>query len=189
MPALRPPEISDSTSATATAANSSGTQIPSLSPLSTLSPWRIRSGTRSSLTTAWPERRVGRRQHDAEDHRLPDGQHVEERGRGERAERDRQRQADAEQPQRHADGAAQVLEVDPRRVAEQHERERRLGQRAHGGARALERRSRRAPRGPTSSPNATNTIAGVSGVPDEPLRDRRDADERERDEREGPLHQ
>ena len=35
-------------------ANSSGTQIPSLSPLSTLSPWRIRPGTRGSVTTAWP---------------------------------------------------------------------------------------------------------------------------------------
>ena len=32
----------------------SGTQSPSLSPLSTFSPWRIREGTRSSETTAWP---------------------------------------------------------------------------------------------------------------------------------------
>ena len=54
MPGLRPPEISDSTSAIATAANSSGTQMPSLSPLSTLSPWRIRCGTRGSVTTACP---------------------------------------------------------------------------------------------------------------------------------------
>ena len=54
VPALRPSEISDSTSAIATAANSSGTQIPSLSPLSTLSPWRIVPGTRGSVTTAWP---------------------------------------------------------------------------------------------------------------------------------------
>ena len=53
-PGLRPPEISDSTSATATAANSSGTQMPSLRPLSTLSPWRIRCGTRGSVTTACP---------------------------------------------------------------------------------------------------------------------------------------
>ena len=44
----------DSTSAAATAANSSGTQIPSLSPLSTFRPWRIRPGTRGSVTTAWP---------------------------------------------------------------------------------------------------------------------------------------
>ena len=54
MPAPRPPEISDSTSATATAAKSSGTQMPSLRPLSTLRPWRIRAGTRGSVTTACP---------------------------------------------------------------------------------------------------------------------------------------
>jgi hypothetical protein len=51
---LRPLEISDSTSAIATAANSSGTQMPSLRPLSTLSPCRIRCGTRGSVTTACP---------------------------------------------------------------------------------------------------------------------------------------
>src|SRR4051794_2854699 len=54
VPALRPPEISDSTSAAATAAKSSGTQIPSLSPLSTLRPWRMRAGSRGSVTTACP---------------------------------------------------------------------------------------------------------------------------------------
>ena len=32
----------------------SGTQIPSLRPLSTLRPCRIRDGIRSSVTTAWP---------------------------------------------------------------------------------------------------------------------------------------
>src|SRR4051812_14975835 len=52
--ALRPSAIPDSTSAIATAANRSGTQIPSLSPLSTLSPCRTRPGTRGSVTTAWP---------------------------------------------------------------------------------------------------------------------------------------
>ena len=54
MPGLRPPEMSDSTSAIATAANSSGTQMPSLRPLSTLRAWRMRCGTRGSVTTAWP---------------------------------------------------------------------------------------------------------------------------------------
>ena len=44
----------DSTSAAATAANSSGTQIPSLRPLSMFNPWRIRPGTRGEVTTAWP---------------------------------------------------------------------------------------------------------------------------------------
>ena len=54
VPALRPSEIPDSTSATATAANSSGTQIPSLRPLSTFSPWRILPGMRGWVTTACP---------------------------------------------------------------------------------------------------------------------------------------
>jgi hypothetical protein len=36
------------------AMKNSGTHSPSLSPLSTLSPWRMREGTRSSETTAWP---------------------------------------------------------------------------------------------------------------------------------------
>ena len=80
------------------------------------------------------ERRVGRREHDAEDHRLPDREHAEDRGRGHGSERDRQRQADAEQPERHPDAAAQPAGVDPRGVAEQHERERSLRERAHDGA-------------------------------------------------------
>ena len=33
---------------------SKGTQIPSLSPLSTLRPWRMRAGTSGLVTTAWP---------------------------------------------------------------------------------------------------------------------------------------
>ena len=43
-----------SVSAIAIAMKNSGTQSPSLSPLSTLSPWRIRDGIRVSVTTAWP---------------------------------------------------------------------------------------------------------------------------------------
>src|SRR5829696_736487 len=38
----------------ARAMKKSGTQIPSLRPLSTVEPCRIRDGIRSSLTTAWP---------------------------------------------------------------------------------------------------------------------------------------
>ena len=45
---------SDSASAQARAITSSGTQMPSLSPLSTLSACRIRDGRRSSETTACP---------------------------------------------------------------------------------------------------------------------------------------
>ena len=47
-------KASSSHSARASAMKKSGTQIPSLRPLSTLRPCRIRDGTRSSVTTAWP---------------------------------------------------------------------------------------------------------------------------------------
>ena len=40
--------------ATASATRKSGTQMPSLSPLSTFRPCRIRNGRRGSVTTAWP---------------------------------------------------------------------------------------------------------------------------------------
>ena len=51
LPDAEPPA---SASPSAIAMNSSGTQIPSFSPLSTLSPCRIRDGSRGSVTTAWP---------------------------------------------------------------------------------------------------------------------------------------
>ena len=46
--------VPSSHSARASAMKKSGTQIPSLRPLSTLRPCRIRDGIRSSVTTAWP---------------------------------------------------------------------------------------------------------------------------------------
>ena len=46
--------LPSSASPIARAMNSSGTHSPSLRPLSTLSPCRIREGRRASVTTAWP---------------------------------------------------------------------------------------------------------------------------------------
>ena len=121
----------------ATAANSSGTQMPSLSPLSTLSPWRIRPGTRGVGDDRLPERGVGRREDHGQDHRLPDRELVEERRRPRRR---RARSSAAGRCRAGAAGtpslAAKLAEVDARGVAEQHERERRLRQRPHGLARA-----------------------------------------------------
>ena len=85
-----------------------------------------------------PQRGVGRRQHDRQDHCLLDAQPVEDDGRRDGAERDRQRQSDPEQAHRHPDLAAKQPEIDARGVAEQHQRQRRLRQRSHGPARALE---------------------------------------------------
>ena len=158
-------EISDSTSATATAANSSGTQIPSLSPLSTLSPWRILAGTRGSVTTACPSAAsVGARTTP----RITASSIAQLRRRPPPPRRRRARwsvavrsRAAAPAPRRRDEGA----EIDARGIAEQHERERRLRQGSHGRARALEVDPVEH-LGPASNPNATNTIAGVIGVPD-----------------------
>ena len=155
---------SDLTSASATAANSSGTQIPSLSPLSTLSPWRIRCGTRGSVTTACPSAASVGASTIAEDDRLLDGQLAEQDGGRDGAERDRQRQADPEQPHRHADRAAEVRRgrrARRRRTAPGRASPRPAGARPSPLARSMPSSAL----GPTSSPNATNRIAGVIGVP------------------------
>jgi hypothetical protein len=83
-----------------------------------------------------PECSVGGRQHDRQDDGLCDGDLPEDHSRRNGAERDRQRQADTEQPQRHTDLAAKLSEIDARGVAEQDQRQRRLRQRLDGRARA-----------------------------------------------------
>ena len=166
MPGLRPPEISDSTSAIATAANSSGTQMPSLSPLSTLSPWRMRCGTRGSVTTACPSAAsVGA----STTARITASSMLSSPKTAAAATAPSaivSGRPMPEQPHRHVDRAAQRTEIDARRVGEQHQRERRLRQRRARSSSCSRGRSRRAPSGPTSSPKATNRIAGVIGVPD-----------------------
>ena len=82
------------------AANSSGTQIPSLSPLSTFSPWRMRGGTRGSVTTAWPraasvDARITQNQGLADRH-LPEDRRAAARSRRE-ARSSAAREADPEQ--------------------------------------------------------------------------------------------
>ena len=59
-----------SASAIAIAMKNSGTQRPSLSPLSTLSPWRIRDGIALVGDDRLAERGVGAREHDREHERL-----------------------------------------------------------------------------------------------------------------------
>ena len=81
-----------------------------------------------------PERRVRRREHDRQHQRLRPQELTEEHSRDDRAREDRQRQPDSEQARGQRDFPAQRHEVDPRGVGEQHERERRLGKRAHAAA-------------------------------------------------------
>src|SRR3954452_19707829 len=120
-----------SVSAHASTMNSSGTQMPSLRPLSTLSPWRMRIGRRGSVTTALASGAAGGAgeeggEEDGGQQGLRDRQRGEQRLGEERSERDRQRQSDAEKPRRHAALAAQDADVDPGGVGEQDEGERRL---------------------------------------------------------------
>ena len=101
--------------------------MPSLSPLSTLRPWRTRDGIRGSVTTAWPRAAsvgastIASRTASIEDE-LP-----EQADARERAGHDRERQPDREQPKGHDVLAAQDGEIDPRRIGEEHDDQRRLG--------------------------------------------------------------
>ena len=94
----------------------------------------MRIGRRGIGDDGLTERRVGRREHDREHERLEPGQRGEEQGGNHRARGDRQRQPDSEQACRQRDLTPQRSEIDPRRVREEDERQRRLGERAHGAA-------------------------------------------------------
>ena len=105
-----------------------GTQSPSLSPLSTFSPWRIRDGMRSSVTTAWPSAASVHASTIASTSAsvklIPGITRRADQGSGE----DRERQADPQQPQRHRKLVVERAQRDPRRVPEQHQRQRDLGE-------------------------------------------------------------
>ena len=109
----------------------SGTQSPSLSPLSTFSPWRIREGTRSSETTAWPSAASVHASTIASttaSAKLTPGRTAAPITR---AGHDRERQADPEQAQRHRGLVAERPQRDPRRVREQDQGQRDLGEQLH----------------------------------------------------------
>ena len=164
MPGLRPPEISDSTSAAATAANSSGTQIPSLSPLSTLSPWRILCGTRGSVTTAWPSAAsVGARTIA----RITASSTLSSPNRTAAATAPRMMVSGSPMPSsRTGTSAARRSWARSMREASQKSTSARVASaRVRTVEPVLERSTPSSTSGPTSNPKATNSIAGVIGVP------------------------
>ena len=129
-------------SAAATAANSSGTQMPSLSPLSTFRPWRIRLGTRGSRDDRLTERGVGRSQDHRQDHRLADADLIEDQRTDDGLPNAIVRGSPTPSSRIGTEmSLSQLPEIDPRRVGEEHERQRRLGQGPHGlaGARDVDR--------------------------------------------------
>ena len=81
-----------------------------------------------------PERSVRRGEHDRKQHGLDERELSEHGDTRESAGHDRQRQPDREQAKRHDVLAAQCCEVDPRRIREEHDRQRRLGDPADGFA-------------------------------------------------------
>ena len=141
------------------------------------------------------ERRVGAGEHDREHERLDQadaGQHADP---GERAEGDRQRQANPEQPGRHRELLTQGRERDPGGVGEEDERQRRLRQQLDGLAADAqidqpEDRSRQQARGreedrrcdertlePAGGPTNSSATARVARAPPVRARARREVGE------------
>jgi hypothetical protein len=96
-----------------------------LRPLSTFNPCRIRDGTLVG-DDRLAERGVGAREHDREHERLDEADAGQQADPGERAEDDRERQPNPEQPGRYRELLAQSRERDPGGIGEEHERQRRL---------------------------------------------------------------
>ena len=106
--------------AKAIATRTMGRAMPSLRPLSTLRPWRTRTGTSGLLTTACPSAAsVGART--AQEHRFPEPEARQDRPRREGSRRDGQGKAEAEQPGRQAPFQTEVREVDASRIGEEHQ--------------------------------------------------------------------
>ncbi len=83
---------------------------------------------------------VGRREDHPEDQRLAERERPKQEHRYEPSEHDRQRQTHAKQPYRHRSLVPQRPQIHPRRIREQHNRERCLGQSPHGRTRGTHRK-------------------------------------------------
>ena len=141
---------------------------------------------RGSVTTACPSAAsVGA------DHRQDDGfleaQLTEDPNRPKRAEQDGQRQADPEQADRHRDLESQVPEIDSRRVAEQHQCQRRLGKRPQRRARALDVDPAEH-LGPDQQPDRHEHHRRCHRRAGQPPRDGGDGEQRDRHDCQGPRH-
>ena len=175
-----------SVSAIAIAMKNSGTHSPSLRPLSTLRPWRIRDGTRSSETTAWPSAASVHASTIASTQRLREARCRARRPRRQRPGDDRERQADPEQRTGTANSLAQRPQRDPRRVGEQHERQRDLGEQLH--LLALDLEVEQPEHRPDEQAGGREEHRARDVQPLQPPRDRRVGDQQRRDRRQGPGH-
>ena len=146
--------------ARSSATRKKGTARPSLSPLSTSSACRTRAGTDGSVTTRWPraasvEAQHGRQQEDGGERHAGEREHAD----AETGEH-RQRQADEQQATRPAELVTQGAEIEARRVAEEQQHERHLGEALGHGAleRDVDQPSTYAP---ATKPAPMKTIAEV----------------------------
>ena len=170
----------------ASAMNSSGTQMPSLRPLSTLSPWRIRDGRRGSVTTAWPSAAsVGRAPPRGP---APPGPQLAEERRGERRPRARSSAAGrcrAGARARRTRAAASAGRCATRRRTTPAQR--RLGQHLHRLARCR-RVDDIESLPPNHQPDPDEDDRGRDRGAVDTARHDAEADQRQRDNRETPLH-
>ena len=165
----------------------SGTQIPSFSPLSTFSPCRTGEGSRGRVTTAWPSAASVGARITARSSASGHARRAEQDEADAEARDERQRQPDPEQARGDRDLAAQRPEVDPRRIPEEHERERRLGEQLDRLARdsGIDEPERVAPdekaeRREHHRPGDRRSV--------ETSRDGGKGEQRERDRRQCPVH-
>ena len=161
--------------------------MPSLSPLSTLRPWRTRAGMRGSVTTAWPSAAsVGART----TARITASQSVSAPNVAAAATVPSAMVSGSPMPSRRSGTL-----TSPRRWR----RSTREASQKSTSARVASASVRTAPLvlsrsipsstfGPTSRPTATNTIAGVIGEPSSRPRHRGDAEQRERHDGKRPPH-
>ena len=114
--------------ASARKTNRMGTQMPSLSPLSTFRPSRILAGTDFVGHHRLAQGRIGGRQHGRQDGDLEQGQSVEQQHTDPEPEQDGQRQSDQQQALGDLDAFLEHPEIGIGRIGEQHQGERQLGQ-------------------------------------------------------------
>ena len=117
----------------------------------------MRDGTRSSETTAWPSAASVQASTIGEHDRLREADPGHDRRRRQRAGDDRERQADPQQAQRHRELVTERAQRDPRRVGEEHERQRDLGEQLD--LLAVHLQSSNPSTGPTSRPAVVKNIA------------------------------
>ena len=177
----------DSTSASATAANSSGHADPVVEPALDVQPLADALGTRGSVTTAWPSAAsVGART----TARISASSTVSwpnSTPRRERAERDRQRQADPEQAHRHRRPRAAAAPRSMREASANSTSASVASASTRTAAPVLDRSSPSSTFGPDQQPERDEHDRRRDRRALEPPRDRGDAEQRHRDESQSPL--